>query len=251
MKVCINCDDFGLSPSVDRGALEAAEQGLVSSCSIMPYAADEENVKLLGSFDNMSVGLHFSLTTLHEGKFAGIHSIARLTASVLSGSLSYHDIAEELDRQYGIFKGLWTGKVSHIDTHHHVHVIPLIRKAVHDFAGREGIPHVRNPRETSYRVSLKKAMVNLGFAFSRQDIPFWGLSFMGRNFTRESLLRQFDYLERRGIDQSIWMVHVGYAGDKNAHDAYNQEREVELEVLKDLSEEMRRRFDIVSLWRMM
>ncbi|HEB01713.1 MAG TPA: ChbG/HpnK family deacetylase [Nitrospirae bacterium] len=247
MRLCINCDDFGLSPQIDKGTLEAAEAGLISSCSVLPYSASHDNLNRLGIYDAMSVGLHFSLTTLEQGIFASASSPGRLLKEILSRRIKASHIREELERQYDVLRSKWKGEVTHIDTHQHVHIIPMINDVLHKFASAHSIPHVRNPKETTYRQTRVKIIINLGFGFQKQDIPFWGQSFMGKNFTKDNICKQFDYLASQGIEDSIWMVHVGYSDRTGFKDPYNKEREQELRVLLGLSDEIKSRFKIVSL----
>ena len=36
LELCLNCDDFGLSPEIDKGILELIDLGLCKSTSVMP-----------------------------------------------------------------------------------------------------------------------------------------------------------------------------------------------------------------------
>ncbi|MBO5102478.1 MAG: ChbG/HpnK family deacetylase, partial [Clostridia bacterium] len=57
MKLILNADDFGLSPSVNKGIVEAFQQGIISSATMMmntPYTdeaielAKKHNLKNIG-----------------------------------------------------------------------------------------------------------------------------------------------------------------------------------------------------------
>jgi chitin disaccharide deacetylase len=58
----VNADDFGLSEGVNRGIIEAAEKGIVTSASLMvrqPAAAAA--AAYARKLDRISVGLHLDL----------------------------------------------------------------------------------------------------------------------------------------------------------------------------------------------
>src|SRR5947207_15860794 len=58
-QLLVNADDFGLSPGVDRGILEAHSAGLVTSTSVManlPAAGDA--ALLVRSAPRLEVGVH-------------------------------------------------------------------------------------------------------------------------------------------------------------------------------------------------
>lgn len=62
-QVIINADDFGLSPAVNRGIIEAYRAGGITSTSMMvnmPGLADA--VHAARSLPGLGVGLHFNLT---------------------------------------------------------------------------------------------------------------------------------------------------------------------------------------------
>ena len=67
IQLCINADDFGFSSEISRGILQLMEKGLVSSTSVMPIHCAKEDWKKLSYIKNISVGLHFSLTSGYNG----------------------------------------------------------------------------------------------------------------------------------------------------------------------------------------
>jgi predicted glycoside hydrolase/deacetylase ChbG (UPF0249 family) len=98
----INGDDFGLSPGVNDGIIEAHSRGVLTSASLMVLApAAQAAAKLAGSHPELSVGLHFvdDSTKLDRPGHA----------------------TEGFNAQLERFRGLTGRDPTHVDSHHHVH----------------------------------------------------------------------------------------------------------------------------------
>jgi hypothetical protein len=98
----INGDDFGLSPGVNDGIIEAHSHGVLTSASLMVLAPGAQAAaKLANSHPELSVGLHFvdDSPQLDDPTYAADH------------------FATQLER----FRALTGGDPTHIDSHHHVH----------------------------------------------------------------------------------------------------------------------------------
>jgi predicted glycoside hydrolase/deacetylase ChbG (UPF0249 family) len=62
-QLIVNADDFGLSPGVNRGILEAHEKRIVTSTSLMANTPGfDDAVRLARSAPDLGVGFHFNLT---------------------------------------------------------------------------------------------------------------------------------------------------------------------------------------------
>ena len=98
----INADDFGLSPGVNDGIVEAHARGVVTSTSLMVLApAATGAVALARSHPQLSVGLHFvdDSPQLDDPRHA----------------------AAEFGKQLERFRELTGRDPTHVDSHHHVH----------------------------------------------------------------------------------------------------------------------------------
>jgi predicted glycoside hydrolase/deacetylase ChbG (UPF0249 family) len=98
----INGDDFGLSPGVNDGIVEAHTKGVLTSASLMvnkPAAA--EAAALAKSHPELSTGLHFvdDSPELDDPAYA----------------------ATEFEKQLERFRELTGRDPTHVDSHHHVH----------------------------------------------------------------------------------------------------------------------------------
>ena len=59
----VNADDFGQTSGINRGIVEAHLYGIVTSTSLMvDQPGAEEAARLAAGLDNLSVGLHASIT---------------------------------------------------------------------------------------------------------------------------------------------------------------------------------------------
>ena len=131
-RLIVTADDFGLSPGVNAGIVEAHERGIVTATSLMVNApAAREALHWASEHRSLAVGLHFVLTfarpvgptePLEElvdenGRFrrleTGVHERA-----------SAGDVREEIRAQLARFADAVGRAPSHIDGHHHVHALP-------------------------------------------------------------------------------------------------------------------------------
>src|SRR5205823_2526669 len=68
----VNGDDFGATPGINRGIIEAHQQGILTSASLMVDAPSaEEAVALSRSAPALSVGLHVDLEALGASLASG------------------------------------------------------------------------------------------------------------------------------------------------------------------------------------
>ncbi len=136
MKMKIAVDDYGLHPNIDKAICTLAERGTVHKVSIMANAAyDPEPLP-----DHIETGLHIDLTTSYSlgGK--------PLTSSPFHLLRSRHlSLAEIEDRMTAQLHHLTARgfKITHIDTHQHIHLIPTILQAVKNTATAHGISNIR------------------------------------------------------------------------------------------------------------
>ncbi|MFZ5823033.1 MAG: chitin disaccharide deacetylase [Bacillota bacterium] len=141
----VNADDFGLSPGVNRGIIRAHREGIVTSATLMiNMGAVAEAVALARQTPTLPVGLHLTLTAGRplapdvpslvgpDGRF--------LKGQALASSARTRDLEREVRAQVEGF--LATGlPLSHIDSHHHVHMeLPRLRKIVTGVAAELGVP---------------------------------------------------------------------------------------------------------------
>lgn len=250
----INADDLGLAESVNRGILESIEKGVVTSASLlvnMPGCDDAmERLRAWRSGaarKGLSVGLHFNITagsplgacaTLLDARRRFL-PLPTLAWRALRGRIDERDVERELEAQLDRAKRLLAPlamRVTHIDSHRHVHCFPVVYDAVVRAAKRHWIGHVRHPyaaRALLWRPrALLASRVLRAVASNRRpmdDVGFAGVGAMGsRTFDRDIAA----VLTALPPGTTELMVHPGYdSPELAAIDPYRAPRERELRVL--------------------
>jgi predicted glycoside hydrolase/deacetylase ChbG (UPF0249 family) len=112
----VNGDDFGLSTGVNRGIIECAEHGILTSASLMvrwPAALEAASYAKQGR--GISVGLHVDLGewVLQNGEWEPLYQVVDAEDAKA--------VRSEIRRQFAEFRRLVTRNPSHLDSHQHVH----------------------------------------------------------------------------------------------------------------------------------
>lgn len=226
--IIINADDLGQSEGINRGIREAREVGVVNSCSLMVNGhALEEGVELVKTHNWDRIGLHVVLT---EGKpILSTHKTIVDSEGLLLRDLHQrtdwdaNEIISELEAQ--LRKALEAGvHITHLDSHHHIHMIASLRSVFIAFSKMHNLPLRRIPNAS--RNPLKR----LRFIRTMKDVPFYtryfSAGFYGESATEENLRAVLKKHKGRNLEI---MCHPGYADPYNG--IYNTERENELKIL--------------------
>ena len=164
-RLIINADDFGLTAGVNRAIVEAHENGVVSSATLMANGqAFAQAVSLARSTPRLGVGCHVVLvdgapllpqTQVHSlldgsGNSAGDarfrEGISKFGALAMLGRLAADEIEAEATAQ--IRKLQASGiPVTHLDSHKHTHLFPRVLRPLLQAAQRCGVRAIRNPFE--------------------------------------------------------------------------------------------------------
>ena len=164
-RLIINADDFGLTAGVNRAIVEAHENGVVSSATLMANGrAFGQAVSLAQSTPGLGVGCHVVLvdgapllpqTQVHSlldgsGNSAGDarfrEGISKFGALAMLGRLAADEIEAEATAQ--IRKLQASGiPVTHLDSHKHTHLFPRVLRPLLQAAQRCGVRAIRNPFE--------------------------------------------------------------------------------------------------------
>lgn len=156
-QLIVTADDFGLTPGVVTGIIDAHDNGIVSATSLMVNApAADAAFEWAREHKSLAVGLHFVLTFGRpvgpawplaaliddDGSFRRLESGAHNEATA-------GQVGAELRAQLERFEANVGRPPTHIDGHHHVHAIPGILGAVIEAAKRHRLP-VRSPDERTH-----------------------------------------------------------------------------------------------------
>ncbi|WP_186320118.1 carbohydrate deacetylase [Paenibacillus sp. Y412MC10] len=204
-QVIINADDFGLSPAVNRGIIEAYRAGGITSTSMMvnmPGLAD--TVHAARSLPGLGVGLHFNLTYGRPlSDPAAVPSLVRENGVFLDGKIRRRrndaDVAAELNAQWNRF--LETSlSPTHLDSHQLLHQDdPVIYRVMAELACRHRIPLRRSQIEHPHLSPPALKMTD------RVLLDTYGDS--------EGLQRLLHYIRSAPIGITEIMCHPGYVDD--------------------------------------
>jgi hopanoid biosynthesis associated protein HpnK len=156
----VNADDFGLAPGVNRAILELHAAEVLTSATLMAQAGStEEAVNMALAMPTLGVGCHIvlvdgtpvsdrnkipSLVDRATGNFypsLGAFLKRSFTARIRSGEVEAEASAQiALLQSYGL-------RLTHVDTHKHIHMFPAILRSLLRAAKASGIRTVRNPFE--------------------------------------------------------------------------------------------------------
>ena len=155
----VSADDFGLSPGVNAGILEAHRDGILTDASLMVNGvACAQAVELARDTPTLAVGLHLVLlqgrATLPPAQLPGLvdpdgmfrtHPVAVGLRYFFTPGLRVQ-IEREVRAQVERF--LATGlDLSHVDGHLNIHMHPTVLRVLVRLAPQYGIRAVRLPRE--------------------------------------------------------------------------------------------------------
>lgn len=176
-QLIVNADDLGLTQGVNRGILRAFQGGIVTSASLLVTgSAFEEAVALAQQNAELDVGLHLSLveeqsvlgpellpTLVDEtGRFP--RTSGEFFRRAVLGRISWDEVEREIAAQIERFQK--TGlRLSHLDSHQHVHMFPRVFQIVRRLTRRMDHVWIRNsagPWRKSPGVLMRRWAQQLG-----------------------------------------------------------------------------------------
>jgi len=228
----VNADDFGLSKGQNYGIVESFRHGVVTSTTaLVNGAAIEHAAQLSRNLPTLAVGMHFVLTLGQP--LTPMPGLARqgelgkwIWQMAEADTLPHAEIAEELASQYQRFVALFGREPTHLDSHHHVHMIPQILPIVAQFAAARGLP-LRLDRPAGLPASDLLAGLRSTQGFSS--------GFYGEAISDALFLQELDASAARGEDSLEMMCHPAFVDNIIRQSSYCYPRLTELEVLTSLS----------------
>jgi chitin disaccharide deacetylase len=122
----VNADDFGASAGVNRGIVEAHQNGVLTSASLMVTgAAAQEAATISTTCPGLAVGLHWDVVGEDDREFP-FDDRAKVR----------HEFAAQLER----FIELTGHAPTHVDSHRHTHMRPELREFFCELASALGVP---------------------------------------------------------------------------------------------------------------
>jgi hopanoid biosynthesis associated protein HpnK len=192
----VNADDFGLDANINQGIIQAYTGGIVTSTSILANGDSFfTGMASLREHPGLGVGVHLTLVNgrplsppaaipslLNEdGEFLADYQ--EFIARFLIDGIKLSEVRSEWSRQ--ILQVQNQGiKITHIDSHQHLHVLPGIHSLVTDLAKEFHITKVRVPGENMLFFGGNLSSVNRLLA---RDV-LTGVSFLSKlYFDKKSL----------------------------------------------------------------
>lgn len=146
MKLIINADDFGYSEGVNYGIVRAFTHGVVTSTTLMANGLEVEHaITLAAQHPGLDIGIHVVLDYLspvtdvtlvpslvnHQGQF-------KRWPDIDANSIELCEVALEIENQIQFL--LKHGVVlTHMDSHHHIHLHPHIFEICVRLANKYGL----------------------------------------------------------------------------------------------------------------
>jgi predicted glycoside hydrolase/deacetylase ChbG (UPF0249 family) len=169
-RLILNADDFGLTSGVNRAIVELHRAGALTSATLMARApAAEEAIRLALSTPSLGVGCHIvfadgepvlppsNLPTLVDPRTGRFQPTpGAFLRRLFTGSIRPGEIQSEAAAQIDLLqaRGL---RLTHIDTHKHLHIFPAVLRPVLSAARAAGIRSVRNPFESLWSLRATPA----------------------------------------------------------------------------------------------
>ena len=215
-KLIVTADDVGLHRGMTDGAVRAHREGIVTACSIVANGiAFDDAVLKLREVPSLEVGVHLTLVE-ERSLTTGQPMPKNYTHFIFSRP---GDVEPELRAQ--IEKVLGTGlRVTHLNGHQHLHLLPRVFAVVEKLANEYRIGYVRRVNDRGGR-SRRAAMAALSFLGRRargsNDYTI-GVADAGHLQMVERLL---DFVD--GVTELV--THPGIAVDAYPHWRYDWDEE--------------------------
>ena len=158
-RLIVNADDFGLHSAVNHGIIEGYEKGCIRSTSFVAAgAAAEEAAELARKHPGLGVGIHLTLVAerpvLPPSEVPGlIGENGRLLPDhmafirrYMTGGVRREELYAECEAQILRAKEMGV-RLTHIDSHQHLHVLPGVVKVVLSLVKKYGFTKMRLPAE--------------------------------------------------------------------------------------------------------
>ena len=162
----MNADDFGLTSGVNRAIVELHDARVLTSATLMARAAaTKEAVDMALNRPSLGTGCHVvlvdgtptldpsQLPTLTDQKTGAFHATTgAFLKKLLTIRIRSREIEAEASAQIAFLQSCGL-RLTHVDTHKHMHMFPGVLRPVLRAARKAGITAVRNPFETLWSLN--------------------------------------------------------------------------------------------------
>lgn len=225
----VNADDFGLCKAQNYGIIDAFTHGVVTSTTAMVNASGIEHaVALSAKHPGLAIGMHFVLTlgrplSAMPGLVDDKGELGKwIWQRAEEGSLVLAEIEHELECQFARFIELFGRMPTHLDSHHHVHMIPQIYPIVEAFAKEKGVA-IR----FDYDAALPTELECVGV----KTVEGFDSGFYGDAISETLFLETLERSTARGEQSLEIMCHPSFIDNTILASKYCYPRLAELDVL--------------------
>lgn len=222
-KLVVSADDYGLCEEITTGIIKAHTDGIVTSTSVVANGRYFEKGVALLKETGLDAGVHLTFTggekpvlepvdgiVDEQGRF--LQGFKEVVPRIISGRYDRVALCRELAAQVSLL--LDSGiRVTHMDSHQHLHLLPVVRDLVVQLAERFRIRWVRVPQargRSLWGLGVKILSYTLARKLSQSDLDHakWNAGFEYSGRLEEG--RLFGVLERLKNGVTELMVHPGY-----------------------------------------
>jgi predicted glycoside hydrolase/deacetylase ChbG (UPF0249 family) len=152
-RLIVTADDVGLHRGMTDGAIRAHAEGIVTACSLVANGvAFDDAVERLRDTPSLEVGVHLALV-----EERALTTGAPMPKGYIHFLLSRKPFDVERELRAQLEKVLATGlRVTHLNGHQHLHMLPRIFTIVQRLADEHGIGYVRVVNDRGGRGGLAR-----------------------------------------------------------------------------------------------
>ena len=235
----VNADDFGLCEEITKGIIKAYQEGIVTSTTVVVNGVYfDKSVHLLKD-SGIDAGIHLTLVGgekpvsgyidgLVDERGFFLKGYGEVIKRIIAGRFDKKALKRELYEQVSILRDTKV-KITHIDSHQHLHILPSIRNIMIDAAKEFKIKWIRAPRSGFSDINC--IGINIFGSLLRRELRkkqigftdnFIGFEERGR-LNQERLLALLQNLKSGTTEL---MVHPGYDASHGYDWKYSWEEEL-------------------------
>lgn len=235
----VNADDFGLCEEITKGIIKAYQEGIVTSTTVVVNGAYFDKSVCLLKDSGIDAGIHLTLVGgekpvsgyidgLVDERGFFLKSYGEVIKRIIAGKFDKKALKRELYEQISILRDTKV-KITHIDSHQHLHILPSIRNIMIDAAKEFKIKWIRAPRSGFFDINC--IGINIFGSLLRRELRkkqigftdnFIGFEERGR-LNQERLLALLQNLKSGTTEM---MVHPGYNATHRYDWKYSWEEEL-------------------------
>ncbi|WP_243525171.1 chitin disaccharide deacetylase [Bacillus pseudomycoides] len=156
IRLIVNADDFGLTEGTNYGIIEGHVNGIVNSTTMMMNMPGTEHaVHLAKEHKSLGIGVHLVLTAgkpllTDVPSLVNADGLFHKQGVVREGNINPKEVEREWTAQIEKFLS-YELTPTHLDSHHHVHGLPILYDVLERLAKKYNVPIRRCEQERAVR----------------------------------------------------------------------------------------------------